>query len=81
MSAARAIFGWQSASSENQGEVEAKGEVSEGSGSGTAKLETGPVLKPATVPSATSTTSSSTPSTTSVKPSSLNVKGQNEVRF
>ena len=82
MSAARAIFGWRSASSEKQAEAEVKGEVSEGSEAGTAKLEKGPVVKPTAVPSAMSTTStSSTPSgTTSTKPTSLDVKAQNEVR-
>ena len=83
MSAARAIFGWSSPAKEDQGEAEVKGEGSEVISSGTAKLETGPVLKPA---SASSTTSASTtpPSTTSTttsspKPSSLDVKGQSDV--
>ncbi|XP_070175104.1 transmembrane protein 245-like isoform X2 [Littorina saxatilis] len=73
LSAARALLGWQSSPSKGEGQTDAKGEGSEGATTGTAKLETGPVVKPTTVPFAASvaTASSSTPS---VKPTSLSVK-------
>ncbi|XP_076437470.1 transmembrane protein 245-like isoform X2 [Babylonia areolata] len=87
VSAARALFGWRS--SENEQEVKGE-ESSEGdSGTGTAKLEKGPVLKPASTPasSATSVTSTASASgvtgsasttTSTTKPTSLGVKGQSE---
>ncbi|KAL8571413.1 hypothetical protein ACOMHN_065245 [Nucella lapillus] len=74
MSAARALFGWRSSGGEGEGEAEVKEGKVEGVGvSGTAKLETGPVVKPSSIPSTTLTSASA-----ASKPTSLGIKEQTE---